>query len=330
MRRSILLGLLVGAVLIAAWLWFIDPAQVAAYLKMLHPLWLAVAAVLYLLAYFLRSLRWRVLLRPTLRLPVRQVYLVWMSGHFFNYLIPIRAGELVKCWLLKRLHGARISQTLPSVFVDKLFDSLAILIVLALLPFLSVHMSQPMLWLIILLVLVLAAAIGVLVAAAVSQRAVVSLLRKVLFFVPRRFEQRIEEAIGIFVQGVGMFRRHMNLLPPVMLLTLAAVLADSLFFYSLFLAFRQSVPYLLILFGYTLIYLSYILPTPPAQIGSNEVIMVVIFSIGLGLNRDMVSAVMSFSHLLTGALIVTVGLLASSTLGVRLLDLFSWRSQPEE
>ena len=74
------------------------------------------------------------------------------------------------------------------------------------------------------------------------------------------------------------------------------------------------------MFGYTLIYLSYVLPHPPAQIGSNELIMVLIFSVGMGLNKEMVSAVMSFSHLITGILIVISGLISVSFAGFKLLD----------
>jgi len=90
----------------------------------------------------------------------------------------------------------------------------------------------------------------------------------------------------------------------------------------MFRAFAQVIPFPIILFGYTLIYLSYILPTPPAQIGSNELIMVLVFSVGLGLNKDMVSAVMAFAHLLTGLLIVIVGLISFSYIGVNIADTF--------
>ena len=50
--------------------------------------------------------------------------------------------------------------------------------------------------------------------------------------------------------------------------------------------------------------------------------MVLIFSVGLGLNKEMVSAVMSFAHLLTGLLIAIIGLMSFSYIGINIADTF--------
>jgi len=50
-----------------------------------------------------------------------------------------------------------------------------------------------------------------------------------------------------------------------------------------------------VLFGYSLINLSYGLPQPPAQLGSNEWMMIVIFSLGFSLTKSAASAVMAFA-----------------------------------
>jgi uncharacterized membrane protein YbhN (UPF0104 family) len=77
-----------------------------------------------------------------------------------------------------------------------------------------------------------------------------------------------------------------------------------------------------VLLGYTLIFLSYIIPHPPAQLGSNEWMMVLIFGVGFGMEVSGISKVMLFSHLLTGLLIVVFGLISYSYAGVRLLNVF--------
>jgi len=65
-----------------------------------------------------------------------------------------------------------------------------------------------------------------------------------------------------------------------------------------------------VLFGYTLINLSYALPQPPAQLGSNEWMMIIIFSAGFALTKDSASAIMAFAHVLTAVLIGITGLIA--------------------
>jgi len=48
--------------------------------------------------------------------------------------------------------------------------------------------------------------------------------------------------------------------------------------------------------------------------------MVLIFSVGLGLSKEMVSAVMTFSHLITGIIVVAAGLISISYAGFKLMD----------
>lgn len=257
----------------------------------------------------------------TVKLSISKIYFFWMAGHFINYLIPIRAGELAKSIFLKKTDSLAISRTLPSVFIDKMFDSIAIFIVLILWPFLNITVSRILILLIALLLLVVIISIVILIYSSLARERVVRIIHKIFFFLPKRFEERFLYLLNIFIEGIGLFRHHLNLLPKVILLTILAVLLDSIYFSFVFLAFNQNINFFMILFGYTLINLSYILPQPPAQIGSNEIMMVIIFSVGLGLDKEMVSAVMAGAHIMTGLLISGIGLLALNYTGTRLLDL---------
>ena len=321
-RKKIIIGIVIGIILIIVWMQFIDMNEVLIYLKKLNILYVLIASVLYMLSYFIRSIRWKQILKPVCRLTIKEVYFIWMAGFFLNYLIPIRAGEFAKSYFIKKTKGVPISKSLPSIFIDKVFDSFSIFIVLALIPLLHVNISEPLLILIFLLVAVFIIGVGILIISTVNKPLVVRILTKFLFFIPKKFKTKFFEIIEIFVEGVGLFKHHSNILPSVIGLTIIAVLIDSVYFFFMFRAFAQVIPFPIILFGYTLIYLSYILPTPPAQIGSNELIMVLIFSVGLGLNKEMVSAVMSFAHLLTGLLIAIIGLMSFSYIGINIADTF--------
>ena len=321
-KKKIIIGIILGVILLFVWIKVINIKEVLGYLKKINLFYIIIASFLYLFSYFVRSLRWRIILSPVCNLKVKKVYFLWMAGFFLNYLIPIRAGELAKSYFLKRTEGKAISRTLPSVFIDKVFDSLSIFVVIALVPFLNVDISKPLLILIEILLIVVFIGLGILILSAVKKDLVVSFFQKFLFFVPKKYKNKFFEIVEIFVEGIGLFKHHYYILPTLILLTFTSVVIDSFYFLCMFRAFGQIIPYPLILFGYTLIYLSYILPTPPAQIGSNELIMVIIFSVGLGLNKEMVSAVMTFAHLLTGVLITIVGLISLSYIGVKLSDTF--------
>jgi uncharacterized membrane protein YbhN (UPF0104 family) len=99
-------------------------------------------------------------------------------------------------------------------------------------------------------------------------------------------------------------------------LTTLAVLSEAIYIFMVFRAFGSEISYAKILFGYTLMNLTYILPTPPAQIGSNQFMWVLIFSFALGENTNLTSAAVTFSHLLTSVWIL--GVSAISFLALKL------------
>jgi uncharacterized membrane protein YbhN (UPF0104 family) len=72
-----------------------------------------------------------------------------------------------------------------------------------------------------------------------------------------------------------------------------------------------------VLFGYTLINLSYIIPQPPAQLGSNEWMMIIIFSLGFGLTQNIASAIMVFAHVYTACIISILGIVGFSYAGIK-------------
>lgn len=318
---NIILGCILGAIFVTIWLHFIDKKLVIHYIKEVNLWYVLLGSIIYLLSYFVRSLRWRALLSPLHRFKIRQTYFYWMSGSFINYLIPIRAGELAKSYFIKRNHQIPITKTFPSVFIDKLFDTIAIFVVLILMPILHVKISNALWILISLIIIAFLTGVVILFVAAIAKDKTVKILHKCFFFVPYKYEKKLYEYLEIFVEGIGLFKNHMNLIPEVVFLTVVAVVLDSLYFMFIFFAFGQSVYFLQILFGYTLINLSYALPHPPAQIGSNELVMVLVFSFGLNFNANMVSAIMAFAHVLTALLQGSIGLIAFSYSGIKTFDL---------
>ena len=320
---SIVIGTIIGILFILIWLHYVDIQSISAYLSDIRIEFVIIALLFYLSAYFIRSLRWRLLLLKIVRIPVMRNFLILMAGNFTNYLIPIRAGEFMKCYFIKKIYGKRISHTLPSVFVDKLFDMLGIIFVLVLVPVMSVTLPTMLFILIIVILIILITGCAILFMAAYAGDKVNSILKRLFFFIPAKYEIKLDEIITLFVEGLAVFKDHKQLIFPVIMLSFIAIFFDSFFFYSLFMAFGFGINYFYILLGYTLIYLSYILPHPPAQLGSNELIMILIFTTGFGMYGGAAGSIMLFSHLMTGLIIITVGIFAYFHTGVKLITIFN-------
>ena len=314
--RNLAIGLLLGIVLLYVSFQVVDFRAVVTAIKGVNAKFAVLAAVLYIVAYFIRSIRWRIILQPVVSIPVLTSFQMFMAGYFLNYIIPVRAGELAKPLFLRRLKGTPVSQSLPTVFIDKLLDLMSIVLVFLVIPFISVDLSGRLLALMSTILGIFIVAVLILAFALANQQLTVKALRKFFFWMPRRLEDQVITFIELFVEGMGVAKRKKRIMLTLLLVTASAVAMDSVYFMTVFKAFSVEIPYLTVLFGYTLIYLSYILPTPPGQIGSNQAVMLLIFGYGLGFDPDVMVAVMVFAHLLTGAIITSVGLISFGAIGI--------------
>jgi uncharacterized membrane protein YbhN (UPF0104 family) len=101
-----------------------------------------------------------------------------------------------------------------------------------------------------------------------------------------------------------------------------------LFCWLAFRAVGVAIAFPIVLYGYTFYNLAYLLPTPPGQIGSNELIGLLVFSGLLHLNRTVVATMFLFSHPWTALLMTGSGLLSLSTMGLTLRTTLALAQDP--
>jgi glycosyltransferase 2 family protein len=89
--------------------------------------WVSVGVIADILIYLVQGWRWALLLRPVT--PVSP----WASagsifiGLFANEVLPLRAGELIRCFLLGRWSKIPISVTLASALIERIFDGVLLI-----------------------------------------------------------------------------------------------------------------------------------------------------------------------------------------------------------
>ena len=76
----------------------------------------------------IRAFRWHVLLRPVCDISTRDVFPVMIIGYAANNVLPFRAGELVRAWVLEQRYGVRKTAALATIAVERLFDGLTMLL----------------------------------------------------------------------------------------------------------------------------------------------------------------------------------------------------------
>jgi hypothetical protein len=129
-----LLGLVISAGLLALILRQVNLADVRTHLAEARPLPLVLTVVLATLTFPIRAIRWRSLLRRTdgTAFPLAPLWHATAMGFMANNVLPLRAGELVRPFVVARIAGVRFTTALASIAVERIFDALTIVLLLTL------------------------------------------------------------------------------------------------------------------------------------------------------------------------------------------------------
>ncbi|MGH9666074.1 MAG: lysylphosphatidylglycerol synthase transmembrane domain-containing protein [Bryobacteraceae bacterium] len=107
--------------------------------------WIAVAAVSDVVVYFWQGWRWSLLLNPITAVPVWQSTRAIFVGLFANELLPLRSGEVIRCYLQSLWSKIPLSVSLASALIERIFDGIWLVLCL-LLTYRRVGLPRDMLY----------------------------------------------------------------------------------------------------------------------------------------------------------------------------------------
>ncbi len=326
-----LLGILISAVLLWWVLREVSMATVIRELSQANPWLFALATVCATLIFPLRARRWRTILDPIYpKLPFGPLWRATAIGMMVNNVVPARAGEVARAYVLTRETPVPFSTSIASLAVDRVFDA----IVLLLLAFLAV--LDPRFPPGVLIGGVPAArwAIG---GAALVGAAVVILYALVFFpaqlirlfeLFARRLSPRIEErgkaALATFSEGLSVLKspRHFA---AVMAWTTAHWLLNALGWWIAFVAVGIDAPFSAALLLQAMVALGVAVPAAPGYFGVFEKVAVV----GLAIYTVSPSLATSWAlgfHILSFLPITIFGAVYAARLNLNLKELQSQRN----
>ena len=93
----------------------------------MHWAWVCAAVAADICVYLLHAWRWRLLLRPIEQVPFIQAVESIYVGLFANEVLPLRAGELIRCFLLSKFTEVPLSVTFASALIERIFDGIWLL-----------------------------------------------------------------------------------------------------------------------------------------------------------------------------------------------------------
>ena len=103
--------------------------QLIAYIVAADPIWLVAAFVIYYLGFPLRGYRWTLLLRGIgAQVGVRDSTEIIFVSWLVNSVVPAKLGDVYRAWLLKINFPVSLSATFGTIFIERIFDLFAIVI----------------------------------------------------------------------------------------------------------------------------------------------------------------------------------------------------------
>lgn len=100
--------------------------------KKVNFLYLPLIALVIAASYFIRALRWKLLLPEGDKFSLKELYSATAIGLMASMIIPFRAGEFVRPWLLSKKGKTNFSAALASIIVERIFDILGVFALLGL------------------------------------------------------------------------------------------------------------------------------------------------------------------------------------------------------
>lgn len=166
-----------------------------------------VLVILLALNFVLRAWRWGWLLPEGRKLPLKSLLEATVFGFMASFILPFRAGEVARPWMLSRWEPVRFGAGVASIVVERIMDAL---VVVGILGLTVGHWDSPPAWLgagARLLGVVGGLGIVGLILAYLFSAAFTKLGQKMISLVFRgKFEAKLHELVDEFFEGLKAIR----------------------------------------------------------------------------------------------------------------------------
>jgi uncharacterized protein (TIRG00374 family) len=242
----------------------LDWALVGEHLTKISIIDLGLLTVLMWLGYVLRAWRWRYLLPKSE--PYAHLRDALMIGQLASAILPLRAGEIIRPWMLAREGNNSFPTAFASIVIERFFDLATVLILFAW-ALSYIPSIPPELEVGVILFSVLAGIIFLFLIGGIwFERIVLQILAGGVRILPVRFRTQFSDFVTKFIQGTSPLRSSKNL---AVVLTLSAVCwyLSILYFQLAFPMFGLAATFSVALVLTVIVALAIAVPSAPGFIG---------------------------------------------------------------
>ncbi len=261
--------------------------------------WLVPGLAVYFVGVWLRAVRWAILLRPVAAVvDSRALFPTVVIGYMANNVLPLRAGELVRSYLVGRQYQVRKTPVLATIAVERIFDGITMLGFMLVATIFVTFTSELQHLAIIAFVVFAVLLIGIFLLT-LGGSFFDRLLQLILGPLPTSIADRVERMTESFLSGLAVFRRRRDLLA-VVGLSVVAWSCEASMYYLIAVGFGSDVRDVMG-FGATLMTtgvanMATLIPSSPGYIGQFEFGVRMVLSGALGVPESQALAYAILVH----------------------------------
>ena len=243
-------------------MWKVDLHELAEQLRHTHWGWMALAVACAPAGLWVRATRWRYLFPPHSDPP--SLVPAIMIGYMGNNVLPLRAGEIVRVYVVARRWGHGFWTVLATLVVERVLDSLALVLIMATLVFV-IPVPHALEWAAAVLLAIDIVGVAVLTAVAVAPARMRRLIERTMGRWPQ-LQRRVVGVFEMFVRGLEGIRTPSHL-PPLLGWTVLVWLLPALSAWSCLRATNLHLPWVAGWAVLVFVGLGISIPSAPGYVG---------------------------------------------------------------
>lgn len=229
--------------------------------------WIIPGVLVYFVGLWARAWRWHYALRHIKPIPLARLYPLICIGYFGNNVYPLRAGELIRSYVLRQQEDIPFTSSLTTVFIERIFDGLVMLLFVFLaLPFAPLpERYQNM---VVILTVAFLGATFVFVWMAVQPQRIDAFYHWIAErFLPKRVRGPLDSIFERFMEGIGSLRSGYDVLM-IFVTSIVIWLMETVKYWFVMQAFSFSVSFLALMLMNGIVNIATSLPGAPGHLGT--------------------------------------------------------------
>ena len=232
--------------------------------------------LLMFIGYYIRAIRWEVLVSPIKKVSVLNLFSACMIGIMANNVLPARLGEVIRPVMIARKEKIEVSASFATIAIERVFDILGIIVIASLLFFFMqsdpsrntdsqavIHQLEK--WSVIMAFFGICVIVSLFLLSLYPKKAG-AVFERLLFIFPYHLRDKLVNLLHSFISGLQVFDHKIKLLW-VGVLSLILWLINAASIYVLCYSFDIDLSFAGACFVIVCIALAVALPQAPGFIG---------------------------------------------------------------